>query len=85
MENDFETGFEAFLLSERYDRAEDALFRVVRAAYLAGWTDAGGEVPTIREEERPYLPLTKALETVAAETRRRSAHLMEKEQDKEKE
>ena len=42
MSKNFESGFESFLLSDVYDWAEDVLFRVARAAYLAGWTDAGG-------------------------------------------
>ena len=83
MEKDFEFGFERFLLSDVYDWGEDVLFRLVRAAYMAGWTDAGGEPPEIREEERPFLSLTQFLEAAATETNRRSLHLVEKDPDKE--
>ncbi|MDY4191884.1 MAG: hypothetical protein SOX72_06675 [Oscillospiraceae bacterium] len=32
-----------------YDEAEDALFSVVRAAFLAGWEAAGGKPPEPQE------------------------------------
>ena len=42
-ENRFEECFEEFLDSREYDAAEEALFRLVREAYIAGWRAAGGE------------------------------------------
>ncbi len=34
-----------FLGSTDYDKAEDALYTIVRAAFIAGWKAAGGEMP----------------------------------------
>ena len=45
MGNDFEAAFDAFLDRHEYDDAENALFAIVRAAFLAGWQAAGGNVP----------------------------------------
>ena len=39
----FEKAFGEFLESKTCDEAEDAIFAVMRAAFLAGWTAAGGE------------------------------------------
>lgn len=47
----FEQAFETFLESEQYDQAEDALFSLARAAFLAGWVAAGGKPP------QPIAPL----------------------------
>ena len=41
--NDFEQAFSDFLDSRAYDQAEDALFSMVRMAFLAGWKAAGGD------------------------------------------
>lgn len=41
----FETEFERFLESEDYDSAEDALFTLARASFIAGWLAAGGPEP----------------------------------------
>ena len=41
----FEKAFENFLERKEYDEAQEALFHVVRAAFLAGWKAAGGEMP----------------------------------------
>lgn len=43
--DDFEKAFGDFLESEVYDRGEDALFTLTRAAFIAGWKAAGGEPP----------------------------------------
>lgn len=43
LSNEFEQAFDDFLGGEDYDRAEDALFAVIRAAFLAGWNAAGGQ------------------------------------------
>lgn len=44
--NDFEEAFSDFLERKEYDEAENALFSMVRIAFLAGWKAAGGEPPT---------------------------------------
>ncbi len=45
-EKRFEECFEDFLDGSEYDKAEEALFRLVRQAYIAGWRAAGGaDVP----------------------------------------
>ena len=41
--NDFEEKFDAFLENRAYDTAEEAVFHLVRAAFIAGWEAAGGE------------------------------------------
>lgn len=46
MSNDFEEAFSSFLERKEYDEAENALFSMVRTAFLAGWKAAGGEPPT---------------------------------------
>nr|WP_325215147.1 hypothetical protein [uncultured Oscillibacter sp.] len=46
MSNDFEEAFSNFLERKEYDEAENALFSMVRIAFLAGWKAAGGEPPT---------------------------------------
>ena len=40
--NDFEQAFGDFLDRREYDQAENALFAMVRIAFLAGWKAAGG-------------------------------------------
>lgn len=42
---DFEKAFSDFLDRREYDEAENALFSVVRIAFLAGWNAAGGHPP----------------------------------------
>ncbi len=46
---EFERAFGNFLESRVYDKAENSLFEVARAAFLAGWKAAGGE--EIKPEE----------------------------------
>ncbi len=46
MSNDFEEAFSNFLERREYDEAENALFAMVRIAFLAGWKAAGGEPPS---------------------------------------
>lgn len=41
----FEKAFSDFLDRREYDQAENALFSMVRIAFLAGWKAAGGEAP----------------------------------------
>ena len=43
--NDFEKAFGDFIDRREYDQAENALFSMVRIAFLAGWKAAGGEAP----------------------------------------
>lgn len=45
MGNDFEKAFSDFLERREYDQAENALFSMVRIAFLAGWKAAGGDPP----------------------------------------
>ena len=44
-ESAFEAVFASFLERHEYDAAEDALFAVVRSAFLAGWCAAHGSIP----------------------------------------
>lgn len=41
----FEKAFEDFLDRREYDQAENALFSMVRIAFIAGWRAAGGNPP----------------------------------------
>ena len=41
----FEKAFSNYLEHKDYDEAEDALFSIIRAAFLAGWHAAGGKPP----------------------------------------
>lgn len=43
--NNFEQAFGDFLERREYDQAENALFAMVRIAFLAGWRAAGGDAP----------------------------------------
>lgn len=45
LSNDFEKAFSDFLDRREYDQAENALFAMVRIAFLAGWKAAGGDPP----------------------------------------
>ena len=51
---DMEKAFEDFLENPAYDEAEAALFAVVREAFLAGWTAAGGKKPEKNIAVLPY-------------------------------
>jgi len=42
---DFEGSFSTFIDGTEYDKAEDAIFSLVRTAFKAGWLAAGGELP----------------------------------------
>ena len=42
---DFEKAFSDFIDRREYDEAENALFSMVRIAFLAGWNAAGGRPP----------------------------------------
>ena len=43
--DDFEKAFSDFLERREYDQASNALFSMVRIAFIAGWKAAGGEAP----------------------------------------
>lgn len=43
--NQFEQALSDFLDRHEYDQAENALFSMVRIAFLAGWKAAGGDAP----------------------------------------
>ena len=46
MSNAFEAAFDAFLERRgEYDEAQQAQFALARAAFLAGWLAAGGDMP----------------------------------------
>ena len=47
--NEFEEAFAAFLEQREYDRAEDFLFSLARAAFAAGWMAAGGTPPKAKK------------------------------------
>lgn len=57
--DDFELAFSNFLERREYDEAENSLFCVVRAAFLAGWKAAGGEYPEIQ----PIIQIIKTDDT----------------------
>jgi len=42
---DFEGSFSTFIDGTEYDKAEEAIFALVRMAFKAGWLAAGGELP----------------------------------------
>lgn len=52
---DFETAFGEFLDRREYDAAEEALFFIVRSAFLSGRQAAGGIPPAPRQGFR-HLP-----------------------------
>ena len=43
--DEFEKAFGDFIDRREYDQAEQALFAMVRIAFLAGWKAAGGNAP----------------------------------------
>ena len=54
MSKDFEAAFSDFLDRREYDQAENALFSMVRIAFLAGWNAAGGTPPPPQKVLRLY-------------------------------
>lgn len=56
MGDDFEKAFDDFLDRREYDEAENALFSMVRIAFLAGWRAAGGNVPAAQKVVRLIYP-----------------------------
>ena len=53
MLTDLDQAFDEFLEQREYDKAEDALFSMIRIAFRAGWIAAGGD-PT---EDQKIIPL----------------------------
>ena len=51
MSNEFEAALDRFLEGREADAAHQALYDIIRAAFLAGWCAAGGEPP---QEERMF-------------------------------
>ena len=51
MSNDFEEALDLFLAGTESDEAHQALYDIIRAAFLAGWRSAGGESP---QEQRLF-------------------------------
>ena len=45
MSNEFEQALDAFLEGAEADEAHQALYDIIRAAFLAGWCSAGGDLP----------------------------------------
>ncbi len=45
MSNEFEKALDAFLEGGDADEAHQALYDIIRAAFLAGWRSAGGDPP----------------------------------------
>ena len=45
MSNEFEKALDAFLEGADADEAHQALYDIIRAAFLAGWRSAGGDPP----------------------------------------
>lgn len=41
---DLERAFSEFIDRQEYDKAENALFDIVRIAFVAGWNAAGGQL-----------------------------------------
>lgn len=62
MRIDFEEAFGNFIDRREYDSVESALFTALRAAFIAGWKAAGGELPVshkiIELHSRCILPPT---------------------------
>lgn len=52
--SDFDKIFENFLESQEYDKAEDALFSIARAAYKAGWLAAGGNLAEMQNKQNVF-------------------------------
>jgi hypothetical protein len=48
---EFDQIFDDFIDGEAYDRAADALLKIARASFKAGWLAAGGENPDERGGE----------------------------------
>ena len=61
MSNEFEKALDAFLEGAEADEAHQALYDIIRAAFLAGWRSAGGDPP---QEQRIFelIPGGKPLE-----------------------
>ncbi|MCL2857960.1 MAG: hypothetical protein FWE19_09685 [Oscillospiraceae bacterium] len=47
---DFDKAFNEFLGREECHKVADALYIVMRSAFMAGWLSAGGKEPPVRQE-----------------------------------
>ena len=45
MSNEFEQALDDFLAGTQADASHQALYDIIRAAFLAGWRSAGGDPP----------------------------------------
>ena len=46
---DFEGAFSEYIDCNNYDRAQEALFTIIREAFRAGWLAANGELPVNKD------------------------------------
>jgi len=53
MSNEFEKALDAFLEGAEADEAHQALYDIIRAAFLAGWRSAGGDPPQLQKGRFP--------------------------------
>jgi hypothetical protein len=53
---DFEASFGDFIERREYDKAESALFSMIRIAFTAGWLAAGGNPPKPQKIVELYRP-----------------------------
>ena len=51
MSNEFEQALDNFLAGKEADDAHQALYDIIRAAFLAGWRSAGGDPPQEQTQE----------------------------------
>lgn len=61
---DFERAFDNFIERREYDKAENALFSMIRISFNAGWLAAGGKSP---EPQRIVELYRKPLEEIPSE------------------
>ena len=54
MSNEFEKALDAFLEGAEADEAHQALYDIIRAAFLAGWRSAGGD-PSQEQMQEPQM------------------------------
>lgn len=67
--DDFEYAFSEFLDRHEYDEAENYLFAMVRIAFAAGWTAAGGPKPC-SDRIYPLIPPSRPREEEALRRRK---------------
>lgn len=67
MTDSFEKAFSDFLDRREYDQAENALFSIVRIAFLAGWKSAGGKSPPPQKVFQLSHKLVKDLQDIESD------------------